>query len=156
MVKKIIKNKEDISKNKEDISKNIKKELVVNNVDELKKIYEESFDSSKINSSQMIDNSVKELELGKLVLQMIKNPDYLNSTTNLTEDEVGDLVDGYYLNLIFDSDLIDEFLSRHQTLKRSQTKNPKNLLEILISLTGKNLELDEQTGIRKIIGNLGR
>lgn len=129
------------------------KKLIISDKQQLSEIFEGAFNNSAMDNNSN-DNSVKELEIGKLVLAMIKNPEFLNSTTNLSMDEVSDLSDAYYLNLIFDSDLIDEYISRYQSLKRSETQQPRNMLTILSELSGKNYNVQQDGTFSRIIGKL--
>lgn len=97
-------------------------------------------------SNPDLNDSAKELETAKLILASILNEKYNDSTSNLNEEEIDDISDAYYLNLIFQDQLVDEKIKRYIALKRSYTKDPKNLLTILSEIVGKVQERPEGGG----------
>lgn len=135
--------------------KSVKKDSQFNDsqLTELKSILTDAFGGDSENGG--IDtNSIKELETAKLILAIITDSKNLDSTTNLNEEEIEDLANARYLNLIFNDELIDEFCIRYESLKRSQTKESKNLLNILAEITGKvNDSMVGSSGFSRILGD---
>lgn len=138
---------------KEKNEKSVKKESSLNDsqLTELKDILNGAFGDSDNNGD--LSNSIKELETAKLILAIITDGKNLDSTTNLNEEEIEDLANARYLNLIFDDELVDEFIIRYESLKRSQTKESKNLLNILADITGKVNDSTFNNGFSRILGD---
>lgn len=139
-------------KEKIENKKSVKKESTLNDsqLTELKDILNGAFGGS---DNSDLSNSIKELETAKLILAIITDGKNLDSTTNLNEDEIEDLANARYLNLIFDDELVDEFIIRYESLKRSQTKESKNLLNILADITGKVNDSAFNNGFSRILGD---
>jgi len=133
-------------------------QLGITDESSLKNILSEAF--SGADSTGGKDDSYKELETAKLIIATFLNPAYINSTSNLSAEEIDDISDAYYMNLIFDDELIDKKITSFIELKRSETKEPKNLLSFLSEIAGKGIDanrMNQNNGlISRFIGNRTR
>lgn len=91
-------------------------------------------------------NSAKDLETAKLILAIVLNKKNFGSTTNLTDEMVEDISDAEMLNVVFKSPLVKKKIDSFREHRRSLTKEPKNLLQVLSDIVGKNMSVDGEIG----------
>lgn len=125
--------------------------------EDLEKIIQSEFSKNidKEKSDKSDNTDYRELQIANLALSTMMNPINLNSTSNLSEDEIDDLSDAYYLNSIFQDELIDIKIRTYIELKRSQTTEPKNMLQVISDIVGKTIpQQRENSGLlNRFVGN---
>ena len=106
----------------------------VNDVEEDKK------NSNKSNNTIDID-SLKALEIGKIIVQESLNLDNLKSLTFINPEQIDDIVKARLLNAYYNIPEIDEYISDYLQLKRSENGQ---LMKLYVKMVMFNNEQNEE------------
>ena len=106
----------------------------VNDVEEDKK------NGNRSNNSIDID-SLKALEIGKIIVQESLNLDNLQSLTFINPDQIDDIVKARLLNAYYNIPEIDNFISDYLQLKRSENGQ---LMKLYVKMVMFNNEQNEE------------
>lgn len=100
----------------------------------------------------------KDIETLKIILTEIWIKERLAHTTNLSNKQVHGITKLTILNKMFKSTLIDSYIYNIEVLKRSETKEPQNILNGLFNLANNlgDKNKDELSNIDRILGRKGR
>lgn len=118
--------------------------------EDIKNVVEDSIYKEPDETPQ--EQQYKDLEAIKIVLKEVFEESHLSSTTNLEQDEIEDIGDAEFINLVFNNPLIATKLQAHKQLKRSLTKEPTNLLSALFTLGNRSLIDQTVNPINRILG----
>lgn len=106
-------------------------------------------------TSNISSNDAEKLESIKIILASILNDSNLESLTNLTEEEISDINDAFYLYHYYQNPLIMIFIEHRLKLARSVIyEKPKNLLSIFSDIANKSNGYNENGENRSILGKL--
>lgn len=123
--------------------------------EQLSELFNTVFNSD---SSNVSSNEAKDLDTIKIILASVLNNQHLESLTNLSEEQIDDLNDAFYLYEYYDNPIILNFIEHRLKLQRSVIKDkPKNLLEILSEIAGKgNYGIENMNEKNTILGRFRR
>lgn len=139
-----------------------KKEIEPINNESLKLAFKEVINESLLSDKSTFDSDsdkMKDVETVKIIInELLAVKKHLPSTTNLTTNQVHGLSKLKTLNKIFKSPLIDEYIYDIAEYKRSETKEPFNMLKGFFDLAS-NVRATENTNLStmdRILGNKGK
>jgi hypothetical protein len=126
--------------------------------EEIKSIISDSFlfDETTLGNQQ---NQMKDVETVKVIInELLGVKKHLPSTTNLTTNQVHGITKLKTVNKIFKSSLADEYIYNLEELKRSETKEPLNMLNGLFNIANNSGRFinDEIHGVDRILGRKGK
>lgn len=125
----------------------------------LKLTFKELIAESLLSDKSMFDeadNRMKDVETVKIIIkELLAVKKHLPSTTNLTTNQVHGLSKLKTINKIFKSPLIDEYIYSIAEYKRSETKEPFNMLKGFFDLAS-NVKTYENTSASTMDRILGR
>ena len=144
--------------NKEKSQKIEKSQLSETDKEEIKSIISDSllFDESAIGTQQQ---DMKDVETVKVIInELLGVKKHLPSTTNLTTSQVHGITKLKTINKIFKSSLASEYIYNLEELKRSETKEPQNMLNGLFNIANNSGRFvnEEMSGINRILGRKGK
>jgi len=121
-----------------------------------KEVIQESLLSDKSAFGNGSENKLKDVETVKVIInELLSVKKHLPSTTNLTTNQVHGLSKLKTLNKIFKSPLIDEYIYDIAEYKRSETKEPFNMLKGFFDLAN-NVRSTEDINMGTMDRILGR
>lgn len=126
--------------------------------EEIKSIISDSllFDESSLGNQ---NQNIKDVETVKVIInELLGVKKHLPSTTNLTTNQVHGISKLKTVNKIFKSSLATEYIFNLEELKRSETKEPQNMLNGLFNIANNSSKFinEETTGLNRILGRKGK
>ncbi len=131
------------------------------NNESLKIAFKEVINESLLSDKSALDNNdkMKDVETVKVIInELLAVKKHLPSTTNLTTNQVHGLSKLKTINKVFKSPLIDEYIFNIAEYKRSETKEPFNMLKGFFDLAS-NVRATEDINMStmdRILGHKGK
>ncbi len=126
----------------------------------LKIAFKEVINESLLSDKSQLDNTeMKDVETVKIIInELLAVKKHLPSTTNLTTNQVHGLSKLKTINKIFKSPLIDEYIFNIAEYKRSETKEPFNMLKGFFDLASnvRHQEDINMSTMDRILGTKGK